>query len=45
MYGRPVKCRASFIEASTTSAPELPRYVRSFPDIGAMSAIAFAVSA
>ena len=45
MYGRPVEWRASFIAASTTSAPELPRYVRSLPCIGAIRAMAAAVSA
>ena len=36
MYGRLVAKRASLIAASTTSVPELPRYVRARPLIGAI---------
>ena len=38
MYGRLVAKRASLIDASTTSVPELPRYARTRPEIGAMRA-------
>src|SRR6185369_1485872 len=45
-YGRLVAYRASLIDASTTSAPELPRYVLARPPaIGVSSAIRWHVSA
>src|SRR5262245_34383791 len=44
-YGRLVANRASLIAVSTTSVPELPRYVRARPDIGARFARRWQTSA
>ena len=38
MYGRLVAKRASLMDASTASVPELPRKARTLPEIGAMRA-------